>query len=176
MVTVPWPPTRRALLNDFDANIWTVVYTAGPRYVRTHARQARDAFMLAPATVYEVLFGTAPALAPLAEPVRAGDERVLCTDRLGVVAVLTVLARADARSAAAEVVVHAWRGDRLDVIDDGVSTRTTWTVAFADSVPAALFHAAWAAQARLGSATRGTLRAVVGRSARSPLLDSAQHQ
>ncbi len=176
---------QRALTTDLDANAWVMAYGVGPRYVRhaaqdtaigTHGAEAesmRRVLALVPATSYEVLFSDRPTPLVSLKPAIVGPgERILCSDEVGALGILTVLRHAPVTARSAQHIAHAWRGDRVDVIAGEAGTRRiVWLIVFGDSAARATWERYGAPYARLHSARSDILSAFVGQQRRSSLFD-----
>jgi hypothetical protein len=127
----------------FEHNELVVAYGAGPRYVARHSVDVLSAFQLHPVTAYEVLFHDAPRLADLPPPALAQGEGIECTDRLGVTGMLAALAASSLPPGSeGDLVLAAWRGDRMDVIRDvDGERRVVWTVALGSARASELWSA-----------------------------------
>jgi hypothetical protein len=135
MVAVPMSLPAVAFTSDLDINAWILAYAIGPRYIRRVTHGALPAaFALSPGSVWEILFGPSASRAsrpPLEPPALAGGERLLCSDQLGALAVLTALRRTRISAGEASTMARAWAGDRVDrVLERDGSVRVVWRVRF----------------------------------------------
>lgn len=115
-----------------DGNAFHLAYTLAPAWVmRRMQGQPLDAFQLHAESAYEIMFDRArlPALLP-PTPLETGEE-IACVDRLGVLALLSLMRQANAPSHQTEQVLRSWRSDRLDVVSksDG-QHRVVWSILF----------------------------------------------
>lgn len=130
------PPPSLPVTANLDRNAWWFAYVAGFDYARpTYRLGDVDAmFRIAPGTSYEVLYGSARRAVEIPQANRpAPSMEHLCSDRLGVVGLLTALKASAAYEGTVRRVVRDWQGDRMDVFSTASGIRhTVWTVAFSD--------------------------------------------
>lgn len=124
-------PIHSTFTTDLSTNVLTLAYSYGPRYA--HARAGFDPhtlFALEIPSSYDVLFGETTKQVQLPEPTLNAGETIECTDRLGALAILTILMQLGMSSSEAMRIANSWRGDRLDIIVSEAARRYVWTVAF----------------------------------------------
>lgn len=125
-------PTPLSPRPTIDGNAFYLAYTLAPTWVksRAHGRPV-NAFGLYAESAYEIMFDRPRS--PVALPPASLDagEEIACTDRLGVLGLLSLLRQAGAHDYQIDQILRSWRSDRLDVVaKTNGQYRLVWNILF----------------------------------------------
>lgn len=123
---------------DLDRSAWAFAYNVGPLYIKRQARHdPHHLFSLVPRTTHAVLYDeTINDPVPIPAPLLQSNERLLCSDRLGALALLVAFKITGPVTNITYHVARSWAGDRLDLILADHQHRARWHIAFSDSLAA----------------------------------------